>query len=75
MRISAVQCCKHDSTEAVSGFKLKLKAIDKAHVSQTNFSTNKKFYGGPPTEIETKCIGRSCDTTCGEYKPISASIT
>ena len=31
MRVSAVQCCRYASTGAVSGFKMKLAAIDKAY--------------------------------------------
>ena len=31
MRVSAVQCCRYASTGAVSGFKMKFAAIDKAY--------------------------------------------
>ena len=33
------------------------------------------FYGGPPKEIETDCIGKDCDTLCNDYQTIDASIT
>ena len=74
MRISAVKCCRYDSTGAVSGFKMKLAVIDRIFAQSISA---KDFVGGSPKEIETECIGSKCDLsgiTCQDYNTVDASV-
>ena len=49
--------------------------MDREFAERRGYNPFRKFYAGPDKSFETDCIGRSCDTTCGDFHSIDAPIT
>ena len=62
-------------SEVVTGIKLLFSSIDREFVERRGYNPFRKFYGGPDKSFNTDCIGRSCDTTCGDFKSLDGPIT